>query len=413
MVKKIFGLLFIVSMGQFAWSAADEVSEALAKAEALYYEADFTKSIELLLTADQLLQSQKDHLQEKVRVKLQLALAYIGLNKTDDARTRFRELYELDADYTVDPEQFSPKVVSMADQAKFEQNETRCRAVLADAQQQLGRGNAQRVLQLISSSQPKCSGLAALTPNAAELFFKEGMDAYRKSQLTEALAKFRTALQLHPEHELASQYAELTASKLQLDADRVLLAWRKDFAAGDYSAATANFRQLVLAANADTTNQVREEYRTVLSSLVQSWNRACANHDAVTMDKIRGQINDLLPDPSIGEDLLEKMTNCTNTGCVPMSAQLVLARLKSRVDPDFPPYVRNQIKVSPVTVRMKAKISETGDVVSSEPQGGNAILYGSVRAAFDRWKFSPAVIQGAPRCIETEIPIVINFVPAN
>jgi hypothetical protein len=96
-----------------------------------------------------------------------------------------------------------------------------------------------------------------------------------------------------------------------------------------------------------------------------------------------------------------------------MTAQLVLARLKTRVDPDFPAYVRSQIKVSPVTVRMKAKISETGEVVSSEAQGGNAILYSSIRAAFERWKFSPAIIQGAPRCIETEIPIVINFVPTN
>jgi len=131
------------------------------------------------------------------------------------------------------------------------------------------------------------------------------------------------------------------------------------------------------------------------------------------MEDVRHQVNELLPDTTFVADILEKMTMCAHTGCIQMTSQLALARLRTRVDPEFSPYIRAQIKVSPITVRVKARISEKGDVVSSEPQGGNAILYGPIRTAFDRWKFSPAIVQNEARCVETEIPIVITLAPAN
>src|SRR5262249_11212016 len=225
------------------------------------------------------------------------------------------------------------------------------------------------------------------------LLFKQGLEAYRKAQMANALQKFRSALQLQPKHDLATQYIELTESKLQLDAERTLLVWRKDFDAGEFALAAKDYRQLIAVNSADTVNQVRAEYRKALSSLVESWNRACASNDAVTLEKIRARVTELVPEPSLGEDVLERLT-CTHTGCIQMSAQLALMRLKTRVDPDFPAFVRAQIKVSPVTVRVKTRISERGDVTASEPQGGNAILYNAVRAAVDRWKFAPAVVEG-------------------
>src|SRR5262245_48357370 len=150
MYRNILALLLIVSIGPSTWSAplmrlrpvglalrvsrlpaaglalrADEVAETLARAEALYYEADFTKSIELLLHADELLQSQLGHQQEKATVKLQLALAYVGLNNTTQAKIYFRELYALDFDHAIDAQQFSPKILQLAEQAKAEQGEIR------------------------------------------------------------------------------------------------------------------------------------------------------------------------------------------------------------------------------------------------------------------------------------------------
>jgi tetratricopeptide (TPR) repeat protein len=414
MSRTILALLLIVSVGRSTWSSPlEDVTETLARAEALYYEADFNKSIELLSQLDEELQSQSGHQKEKISVKMQLALSYLGLNNNAQAKAYFQELYTLDLNHVIDPQQFSPKVIQLAEQVKAEQNEIRCRSVSGDADQQLMAGRTDAVMQLVRSNQAKCPGLAALMPTIADLLFKDGVAAYKKSQLAEASLKFRNALQFQPGHDLAAQYLELAESKLALNADRTFLSWRKDFDAGEYALAATSYRQLVAVSSADTITQVRDEYRKALTSLVEAWNRACTSNDTVTMEEIRLRVNELLPDTSIGADIIAKMSACKSTGCIPMTAQLALARLKTRVDPEFPPYVRSQVKVSPVTVRVKTKINEKGDVAFSEPQGGNAVLYSSVKAAVDRWKFYPAIIQGSTRCVETEIPITINFSPAN
>src|SRR5262245_2421376 len=410
MFRKIVVLLFVICTGSSLWSKPfDEISETLARAQTLYYEADFTKSIELLLRVDKLLQPQSDRQQEKISVKLHLALGYIGLNDNNQAKAYLRELYTLDSDYVVDPQRFSPKVVQFAERAKVEQNEIRCKTVAKDAQQQLESGNAEAVMQLIGPNRAKCSGLEGIAADAADVFFKEGIAAYKKTQMADALQKFRSAVQLFPDHELAAQYIELLQNKLQLDRDRMFLVWRKDFEAGEFGLAAVDYRELLSLSNPDTLNQVRGEYRKALSNLVEAWNRACAINDSITMDRLRQRMSDLLPDPSIGEDILAKMTTCTNAGCLPMNSQLALARLKSRVDPDFSASVRAQIRV-PVTVRVKTKISETGDVVAAEPQGGTVMVYGAVQAAVKQWKFYPTIVPGGDaRCVETEIPIIITF----
>src|SRR6476619_4870049 len=119
--RNLVALLILVSVGRSGWSTpSDEISEMLARAEALYYEADFAKSVELLLRADELLSQQSGHLQEKTAVKLQLALGYIGLNDSTRAKTYLGELYALDSDHRIDPQVFSPKVIRMADEARTE-----------------------------------------------------------------------------------------------------------------------------------------------------------------------------------------------------------------------------------------------------------------------------------------------------
>jgi hypothetical protein len=127
------------------------------------------------------------------------------------------------------------------------------------------------------------------------------------------------------------------------------------------------------------------------------------------MDEIRSRVNALLPEPSFGEDIQARMKTCVHTRCIQMPAQLALTRLKSRVDPQFSPYVISMMKDSPVTVRVKAKISAAGDTVAGDLNGGNALLYDSVRTAINQWKFSPAIVQGEARCVDTEIPIVLKF----
>ena len=372
-------------------------------------QADFAKSIELLLRADELLGQQTGNLQEKTAVKLQLALGYIGLNDSTRAKTYLEQLYALDADHHIDPQVFSPKVIRLADEARAEQNELRCRLLTDEAQRQLGTGNSDAVVKLIGANAAKCSALAALNPKAAELVFKEGLDAYKKNHMEDAQLKFRTALRLEPKHDLATQYLELTQSKLEIAADRTLLAWRKDFSAGDFTSAAREYRDLVSLSTSETVDEVRLEYRHALSNLADSWAGACANDDGNTMDAVRARVNALLPEESFGDDILAKMKTCAHTRCIQMTPPLALTRLKNRVDPQFSSYVRSMVKESSVTVRVKTRISETGDATAAELNGGSALLYDGVRAAIDQWKFSPAIVQGEARCVETEIPVVLKF----
>jgi TonB family protein len=405
--RTLLTLVILIAVSRPAVAAADEPGEMLARAEALYYQADFAKSVELLLRADELLRDQSGNLQEKTDVKLQLALGYIGLNDGAKAKTYLQQLYALDPDHQVDSQMFSPKVVKLVEEARTEQAEVYCRTLSDQAVEQLAKGNSSGVLKVIDSGRAKCSGLATLYPKAGELLFREGVAAYKSAQMETALEKFRTALRLDPKNELAGDYVDLTVGKLQIDADRSLIAWRKDYESGNFAAATRDYRDVTSRASADKIEEVRAEYRRSLSKLVDSWNAACAKDDTASMEQIRQQINALLPEPSFGGDLLAKMKMCTHTGCLQMSTPLALTRLKTRVDPEFPAYLVTQIGTQ-MTVRVKATISEKGNVTAKDVRGDNPLLNNAVKVAVEQWKFSPALLDGGARCVDTEIPIVIN-----
>ncbi|PYR85974.1 MAG: hypothetical protein DMG18_04230 [Acidobacteria bacterium] len=134
------------------------------------------------------------------------------------------------------------------------------------------------------------------------------------------------------------------------------------------------------------------------------------------MEDARRRVDALIPvllvdpeGPSFGEDILATMKTCAHTRCVQMTSPLALSRLKNRVDPQLPPYLLSLIKDFPMTIRIRARINEAGDVAAAELLGGNALVYDAVRAAFGQWKFSPALVQGEVRCVDTEIPIVLKF----
>ena len=125
MIRNIFALLtVVVLMSRYGWSATeDEPVEMLSKAANLYYEAKYTQSIDLLRHADELLQKQEGHLQEKISVKLQLGLGYMGLDDNDQAKSYFIAVYALNPDFQLDPQQYPPKAVSFIEGIKIEQIE--------------------------------------------------------------------------------------------------------------------------------------------------------------------------------------------------------------------------------------------------------------------------------------------------
>src|SRR5262245_64045656 len=86
-------LLSAVSGSQFAPDT--DISSTLARADAAYYDARFNDVIVLLVPTDAALEARPERADERIRVKLQLALAYIGLNEIEEEKKGFAEIYEI------------------------------------------------------------------------------------------------------------------------------------------------------------------------------------------------------------------------------------------------------------------------------------------------------------------------------
>jgi len=316
-MPRYFLVLFLtLSVESIAHSQIkDDVDDTLTRAETLYYEAAFKESIQLLLRVDGVLQADSGRLNDKINVKLHLALAHIGLNENAEAKSSLLELYALDEDYPLDPQQFPPKMLALAEEVKAERKEIRCEKVSEEADRQLESHNVAALVNLIVSTKSNCPRLDMIKPDAADLLYEMGVELYKRGELSDALQKFRTAVELSPTHELALQYIELARGKLQLFADQLFLEWQQSFEAREFTLASAQYRQLTSfdeAGNNPMLNRMREEYREALSKLLESWKQACSNVDSTTMDTIRRQALELLPVPSIGEDILAQMTTCSS-----------------------------------------------------------------------------------------------------
>ena len=427
----MLGIVFVLlTTAQAAAQPApqDEVKDALAHAEALYYAARFSDSIALLTRVDDLLKTQPARQQEKIDTKLRLALAHIGLNDTVKAKSYFIEVYALNPGYALDADLFSPKVVAVASDAKAEQFKARCSTAQTEARLHVDSGQIQSFLNLLRSLGPSCAALETLNPEAAESVYKRGAAAYKRGDLVNALSNFETALALSPDHELAREYADLTRGKIQVGQDRSLIDWQRAFDAHQFKEAAADYSHLAEAKDKGSTTAlayVRSEYRKALSGLVDEWNRTCAGGNRAALSALRGQISELLPEPSFGEDLRAQMVSCDETKnadidiapkgdndgtCLTMQSQLAMTRLRSRVDPAITGELRLYLKINPqAVVRVKARISEAGDVTVTAITDGNPLLNTAVRGAVMQWKFTPVRDDSGPRCVDTEITFALKL----
>jgi hypothetical protein len=389
-------------------AAQNDIDSILLRAERLYYDARFMEAIDLLLPIDASLRLQPEQLQDKIKIKLQLALAYIGLSATSAARDRFREITDLDPTYSLDPQRYSDKVVALFDEQRAEYIQGRCRTICAEGNKLLDVGDAPSLLARIRSAGADCVCLQATALDAAEHFFRQGLQAYEDEDFTSALENFRFAAEFRPEDPVTNSYIPLALDKLRLAADRLFLEWRQNFEAKQFALASLTFHRLQ-SANVEGSatsyiNQAVMLYRQAVSLIIGEWRQACANGDVIGMDGARKRAGDLLPDSTIAADLLGQMQTCTNEKCLQMSNRIAMARLKTRIDPQIP---QSDIKRS-ISVRVQARIDEEGNVAVRGIRGGNAAVQNAVTSAVQRWKFLPAIVENKVRCIETEIPIVIK-----
>jgi tetratricopeptide (TPR) repeat protein len=291
----------------FLLTQSDEIAPMLAQAETLFYQAKFSDSIEVLEKVDLIFQKQPGRLEEKTRTKLLLALSHVGVNRNDLAKADLRELFELKADYFLDPQIISPKVIALAGEIKGEQSSDECRTVRTDTIKKLESGNFADAVKPMEWIKANCKDLSSMESSAADLIYKEGVERVKHGQFAEALPRFETVLKLAPSHQLASQYLELIRVRLQLDADQLFFDWQRNFEAKQFESAKKAYvalKDLDEDSNLKLVHHIKTAYRNALSVLVQESKEACARGDAARFAVIQTEISKMLPDPSIGEGIL-------------------------------------------------------------------------------------------------------------
>jgi tetratricopeptide (TPR) repeat protein len=404
-------LLLTQAVSQSAPAASDEIRETLKRAETLYFNARFNDSLQLLAELDGRLQKEANHQPEQIAVKLQLVLVYVGLNRNDDAKTTLRQLYSLDHKSSLDPRLYAPKIIAMADAVKAEAMRTHCEAVRSDVVKNIETGDIGVIADRMQSIQADCPDLAGMDSVVVDVLYQRGTDSAKKAQYTDALRLFDAVLKLSPHHDLATQYIGMINTRIQLDTERLALQWQRNFAAREFAAATATYRELKSIsqpASAEAIKKIDTEYRNSVARRLQDSRKACQLGDERTVATIRAEISQLLPEPALGAEALAEPMTCTKV-CLPSITQLALDRLETRVDPDIPRAALSRISGSGLTIRLKATISETGDVNITNLEGGQPEINSPIQSAVEKWKFNPAFDQnGHPRCVETELLFIFK-----
>ena len=431
----IFSIVLVVSIGSVQRATSQEdIERTLTRAQNLYYEARFKDSVDLLLPVDAALRQRPAPGGLTIGVKLQLALSYIGQNLTREAKAAFQEVCVLDPEYSLDSSQFSPKVIALFNDAKAEQEKIKCEARCGQIDKLSKSGDVAGLLTLAEEASPGCSCVASA--GAADVLFKQGLDAYRKDDFAGALEKFRGALKFRPDLDVAIQYAELADAKMTIATEQMLLDWRKHFAAHEFPQAASVYRRLE-SSNIEGARpgleQIRAEYRKAVQLKVESWNQSCSTRTPAALDTLRQETRELLPDPSLAGDLVSRLVPCTpeptavasttgpvtlvsatsipptvvppTQGCLEMTSVQAMPRLKSRVNPDIPP---NLVPLGSLDIVVKVRIDEDGNVAVNSVETANLYIKAAMREAVEKWKFLPAIAQDQRRCVDTDLSIRLS-----
>jgi hypothetical protein len=329
----------------------------------------------------------------------------------------FEEFLELstafDSPIPSDEEKNPSSVVAVIQETKAELENNRCNITCDTISSRLVSRETGLTEQFPMTANKECGCVLALLKDAAEQSFQDGVEAYKEDNLATAAKNFRDAIKLQPEHSLAIQYLALTKAKLRLEVEQRLLVWQQIFQSGDFGKAAAGYREIV-SLNVDglaepALKQLRTAYRQAVTRSVDAWNRSCKVGDTASMDRARSEAALILPDQVIGQDLLDQMATCTSKPCVQMDVQAAMLRLKTSIKPELPPNLETTLQ-NPLTrnVRVEARIDENGDVSVRSVRGENTAINNIVHRAVEAWKFTPAILDNEPRCVETVLPIVIT-----
>jgi len=392
-------------------SVPQDVPSVLVRAEKLYYDAQFEETIRMLSPLDTTLRSQPAPQDEKIQAKLLLALAYIGKNEKVKAKSLFKEVSALDANFFLSSEKYSSDVLALFEEAMAENRDTACRQICERANNSLDAQDIPAVLKLLETSHDTCMCLTAAAMDAAEFTYTEGVKSYDENDFPDALIKFHTALKLRPNHELARRYVDFTEEKIRLAADAAVLEWRKNIDGRQFALAAAKYRQikggnLEGVANAQL-HEIQVGYRDLLSQSIESWKQACEDGNSPAMRNLWTKVMEIVADRDLAEEFLDEM-KCPTKFCMWADSAAVMDHLNNRVDPVISPDLRRVVeKSAPTTVYAHVRIDEAGNVDVLETQGIHPGIREAVRIAVGQWKFSAPNNDNAQDCVEAIVPVVI------
>jgi tetratricopeptide (TPR) repeat protein len=409
-------LLVTLSLGLAAGAipAQQDIAAKLARAESLYYGAEFQASINLLLELEKEVGNDRERIKERLQIELFLGLVYLGLNQTEQAKSKFIEVSNLDPKYTLDPREFSRKVITLFEEAKAARAQNYCVEICTRVNDFVVKGELETAEQQIKTMDSPCSCATVLRVGISQARFELGKQLYSRGQLEEASKEFGAVLALDGTHEMAREYSKLTQERLELAAQQVLTESRTNSVVRPSEAAVpqerirpANSEQVAQAAS-----QIESEYKSTFSRLVTSWKAACDSKDQATMDAIRREAvtqtskeaATVTSGLQFGSSALAEMRQCTPTRCIHGDPGLALNRLKSRSNPQIEPSLQRYLNRG---IRISIEIDERGLVNVKQITNANSRLAEALKNAVEQWEFYPAVVDGQPKCVETELPITV------
>jgi tetratricopeptide (TPR) repeat protein len=285
----------------------------------------------------------------------------------------------------------------------------------------------------------------------AERTFLRGKELYEKGEFANALRYFNVVLALDDAHAFARQYAELAQQQLELLKDPLYRQWRANFDARQFDRAAATYARIRSDKEPGAVQlaaQIEAQYQKALSSLVNSWQAACAARDLQKSDSIRNEAANIAPGLPFGRDALAQIRQCGSASSVsdaaanpaivsnlPASSSVVPAnnpgasangaitpparkaapciridpmlamkqimfRAKPQIEPDLQRYVGRGIVVS-------IEIDDKGNVSVKQVAKANVRIADALKIAVEEWKFRPLVVDDQPRCVDTDLPITL------
>jgi hypothetical protein len=388
-----------------ALGAQQAVSGELNRAQSLYFDARFQQSVDLLLDLQKRVGSNPQFANERVRIALYLGLGYLGLNQTEQAKAQFVQVCTLDRQYTLNPKEFSPKVISLFDEAKAVCVQNMCGNTCAQLDTLISSGNLPAAQALIASN-PDCSCSATGKTKLITARFQKGRELYDQGKFADAAREFAAVLALDKTHDLANEYSKLAQQRIDLSMQQAFSNWKVNFDTRQYDKAAALYDTIKAPdagpVAAKLATQIEAEYQRALSELVTSWKAACATSDTVKMDELRREASTVAPRPALNAKILAEMAKCIQKACMRSDPGLAINRLRSRVNPYIDPSLQRYVTRG---IRVAIEIGVDGAVEVKQILNANARIAEALRTAVEQWKFYPAIVGNEPRCVDTELPI--------